>query len=74
MARKKINFETSMEELEEYVRRLEEGNLSLEEAIKVFQKGIEASKYCAQQLEEAESKIMVLTDELKEQPFILEEE
>lgn len=74
MARKKVTFETAMEELESYVEVLEQGNLTLDEAIKVFQKGLELSQFCSEELNKAEKKILIVNEELEEVPLILEEE
>ena len=57
---KEINFEDALERLEEIVKRLEEGNLGLDESLKVFEEGIKLSKICASKLDEAEKKIEIL--------------
>lgn len=54
------SFEEAASELEQIVARLEKGDISLEESITNFQKGIELSRYCAAKLDEAEKKISVL--------------
>lgn len=56
-----IKFEQAISELEEIVKELEDGNLSLDESLEVFQKGIALSKLCNKQLDEAERKIELLT-------------
>ncbi|MFC1670525.1 exodeoxyribonuclease VII small subunit [Spirochaetota bacterium] len=56
----KLNFESSLEELEEIVSRLESGELGLEDSIKEFEKGIKYAKFCHEKLEEAERKIEIL--------------
>jgi exodeoxyribonuclease VII small subunit len=56
------NFETAISELEEIVRHLEQGDLSLENALKKFEQGIELSKFCQRALTEAQSRI----EELKQ--------
>lgn len=74
----KISFEEAMKKLEEIVKEMETGNLSLEEAIAKFKEGIELSAYCNKKLDEAERKITMLIEEnngdLKEKPFKLDEE
>jgi len=64
-------FEDAISELENIVGKLENGELSLEESIEYFQKGIELSKYCSKKLDEVEKKISILTEneqgELKEE-------
>lgn len=58
MAEKK--FEEAMLKLEEIVRKLEGGDLTLEESIKVFEEGIRLSGLCSRKLDEAERRIEVL--------------
>ena len=60
MAKKK-NFETALNELEDIVKHLESGDLSLEEALKKYEAGIKQSKFCQDLLNQAEEKIRVLT-------------
>ena len=62
MAKKK--FETALEDLERIVQRLEEADLPLDEALRLFEEGIKLSRLCSQKLEEAEKKVaMLLKDE-----------
>ena len=60
--KQKQSFEDAIDELENIVGELEKGELSLEESIEFFQKGIELSKYCSKKLDEIEKKISVLID------------
>ena len=53
-------FEDNIKALEEVVSSLEKGNLSLEDAIATFEKGIELSKIANEKLESAEKKINIL--------------
>lgn len=57
---KKPDFERSLERLEEVVRRLESPQLSLDEAMKLFEEGIGLSRECQKQLEEAEGRVEIL--------------
>lgn len=57
---KSINFEKSMTELEAIVRQLEKGELSLEESLKQFEKGIKLTRQCQEVLSQAEQKIETL--------------
>ena len=57
---KKADFERSLARLEEIVRRLENANLTLEDAMKLFEEGVELSRACQKQLEEAEGRVEVL--------------
>ncbi|MCX5895985.1 MAG: exodeoxyribonuclease VII small subunit [Proteobacteria bacterium] len=58
MAKKR--FEEALQELETIVHKLEEGNLSLDESLSLFEEGIKLSRLCAQRLDEAEKKIDIL--------------
>jgi exodeoxyribonuclease VII small subunit len=53
-------FEVALEELEGIVEQLESGELSLEDSLAVFEKGVGLVKYCNQKLTEVEKKIEVL--------------
>lgn len=73
---KKINFEQSLEELEALVEQMEEGELSLEDSLKAFEKGIKLTRSCQQALKEAEQKVQLLLgddDELIVEDFDTEE-
>jgi exodeoxyribonuclease VII small subunit len=59
-AAKKPDFERSLARLEEVVRRLESPELSLDEAMKLFEEGVALSRECQKQLEEAEGKVEIL--------------
>ncbi|GAA4351084.1 exodeoxyribonuclease VII small subunit [Kangiella taiwanensis] len=58
----KTNFETQLSELESIVEQLESGELPLEDALKVFEKGVKLSRQCQQMLSEAEQKVTILMD------------
>ncbi len=60
MADKKQTFETSLKELEKIVRRLEEGDLPLEDSLKLFEDGVKLSRECQERLNQAERRIEVL--------------
>lgn len=57
---KEKSFEASLNELERIVEQLEEGDLSLEDSLKLFEQGIRLSRDCQKRLDEAERKIDVL--------------
>lgn len=70
-----IPFETSLTELETVVRDLESGELPLERAIQLFERGMTLSQQCRQQLEEAETRVEVLVrrgNQVKPEPIGLE--
>lgn len=61
MARKKgVNFEQSLEELEALVEQMEDGDLSLEESLAAFEKGVRIARECQEALKEAEQRVQVL--------------
>jgi len=57
---KKPDFERSLARLEEIAQRLENAKLSLDEAMKLFEEGVELSRECQKQLEEAEGRVEIL--------------
>ena len=57
---KKPDFERSLTRLEEVVRKLESPQLSLDEAMKLFEEGVGLSRECQKQLEEAEGRVEIL--------------
>lgn len=63
MGSKKKSFEEAITELEYIVNEMEKGELTLEESIEFFQRGIELSKYCSKRLDEIEKKISVLIED-----------
>lgn len=56
------SFEEALTELETLVETLEQGELSLEESLKSFERGVELTRTCQQALKEAEQKIQMLSD------------
>jgi exodeoxyribonuclease VII small subunit len=60
MAEKKQTFETSLRELERIVEKLEEGDLPLEDSLKLFEDGVRLSRECQERLNQAERRIEVL--------------
>ena len=66
MARKStkgVDFERALDELEKLVERMEEGELSLEESLKLYERGIELSKACQKALDAAEKRIRILSEQ-----------
>ncbi|MEO8128994.1 MAG: exodeoxyribonuclease VII small subunit [Bryobacteraceae bacterium] len=65
-------FETGLQELELVVKQLESGELPLERALELFEKGMELSSTCRKQLEEAETRVEMLVkknDKIQAEPF-----
>lgn len=55
-------FEQSLGRLEEIVKKLESGNLPLEDAISIYQEGLQLSRVCSIKLEEAEGKVLKIVN------------
>jgi len=64
MTRKKTasQFEEAMEELEKLVAQMEQGDISLEESLKAFERGIKLTRTCQQALQDAEQKVQILLE------------
>jgi len=60
-----IKFEEALKKLEKIVEDLENGDLSLDDALKKYQEGIELSRLCNQRLENAKKKIDILVKNKK---------
>ena len=60
---KNTDFEKSLDELEKIVEELQNGDISLDESIKLFEKGMELTNDCRKTLETARQKITSLTEE-----------
>jgi formamidopyrimidine-DNA glycosylase len=77
-AAKKPDFEKSLARLEEVVRRLESPQLSLDDAMKLFEEGVSLSRECQKQLEDAEGRVEILLKKadgkLAAEPFDPEQE
>ena len=56
------DFETALGELERLVERMERGELSLEESLKDFERGVELTRSCQKALKDAEQKVQMLVD------------
>ena len=69
MAKKQnnIDFEKALEELEALVEKMEDGNISLEESLKYFERGIALTRTCQKALTEAEQKVQILLEKNGEQ-------
>lgn len=63
MAKKQpVNFEEALKELEALVERMEKGEVSLEDSLKDFERGIALTRACQQALQEAEQKVHILME------------
>lgn len=72
-AGKKPDFEFALARLEEIVGKLENANLSLDDAMKLFEEGVQLSRDCQKYLEQAEGKVEILLkkagSEIAAEPF-----
>ena len=55
-----FNFEKALQELEGLVEKMETGNLSLEDSLKYFERGVALTRNCQKALAEAEQKVQIL--------------
>ena len=67
------DFESAIAELEAIVKRLEGGDLPLEQSLELFERGVQLSRFCHSKLEEAERRVELLTErgEVKPAPASL---
>jgi len=56
-----VNFEKAMAELEQLVSQMEEGDLSLDDSLQAFERGIKLTRQCQHALSQAELKVKTLT-------------
>lgn len=56
-----LSFEAAMAELEQVVSRLEQGDVALEDSIKLYERGAELKKRCEAKLKDAEEKVSQIT-------------
>ena len=68
MSQKKPTFENNMQRLEQIVRMLEQGEVPLEESLKLFQEGTELVRTCGKLLDEAEMEIKMITADMNGDP------
>jgi len=67
-----LSFETGLQQLEAIVKEMEGGDLALERALDLFERGTKLSDVCRKQLEAAETRVEILTrraGEMQPQPF-----
>jgi exodeoxyribonuclease VII small subunit len=64
------NFESSLEQLEEIVRQLEHGDLTLEKSLELFEQGVKLSRECQDRLSQAERRIEILMRDNQGRPSV----
>ncbi len=57
---KKLDYEAAVKELEALVERLEQGDISLEESLKLYERGVLLTRDCQESLQAAEQKVQML--------------
>ena len=62
------DFEAAIAELESIVKKLEDGDLALEQSLELYERGVRLSRYCHTRLEEAERRIEILGERGDLQP------
>ncbi|HET7371437.1 MAG TPA: exodeoxyribonuclease VII small subunit [Gammaproteobacteria bacterium] len=67
------DFESALKELESVVAALEQGDISLDTALKHFERGVKLTRVCQQALTEAEQKVEILLKDGSVEPFAPEE-
>jgi exodeoxyribonuclease VII small subunit len=70
MAEAELTFEQAFGQLEEVVRQLESGELSLEQSLALFEKGMRLAKLCEDKLDQAQQKVSQLTGVGGEGPLL----
>lgn len=55
-----MDFEKKLKRLEEIVQKMEKGDLSLEDSLKIFEEGVKLSRECNSKLNEAEAQVKIL--------------
>ena len=63
----KLNFESAIKELENLVEQMEKGDITLEQSLQNFERGIELTRACQKALQEAEQKVQILTHQQGEE-------
>jgi exodeoxyribonuclease VII small subunit len=72
----KEKFEEALGRLEDIVKKMEAGDMTLEESLKAFEEGIKLARLCSRKLDEAERRVEILLkqeEDLVARPFKVEE-
>lgn len=68
-----VDFETTLQQLEDLVQQMESGELGLEESLKAFERGVKLTRQCQTALKDAELKVQALTADDKLEDLDLED-
>ena len=66
---RRAEVEAAIAELEGIVKQLEEGDLALDASLKLYERGVQLSRFCHARLEDAERRIEVLNERGELKPF-----
>lgn len=66
-----LTFEEALAELEKTVNKLESGNISLEESVKLYETGVKLSRFCTKKLDKVKQKIEIIKSDNYEKNDIL---
>ena len=69
---KKLSFERAIEELESIVKRLEDGNVPLEESVQIYERGEALKRRCEELLRQAEARVEKITTDASGQASAVE--
>jgi len=64
-----LKFEEALARLEEIVRNLEQGEVSLDTTLQLFEEGVQLARFCNKKLDEAEAKIEIMINEGQTEAF-----
>lgn len=67
---KKLDYEAAVAELETLVERLEQGDISLEESLKLYERGVLLTRDCQEALQAAEQKVQMLVKQSGENTLV----
>lgn len=68
--RKKLSYEEAVTELESLVARLEQGDISLEESLKLYENGVLLTRDCQESLQAAEQKVQMLLQQSSQSKLV----
>ncbi|MCK4401876.1 exodeoxyribonuclease VII small subunit [bacterium] len=72
---KELKFEQALDKLENTVKEMEEGNVSLDKSLELFEEGVKLAKFCSVKLREVEKKVEILKKDVNgaayKEPFEL---
>ena len=68
-----LDFETALDELEALVEQMEAGDLSLEDSLQAFERGVKLTRHCQGALKNAELKVKILTEDNRLEDLDLDE-